>query len=589
MALTHFASSFCTLPTLASPTRASVGPVSSKNYRSLPPKFRCMVATEASDQIVRRSANYQSSTWEYDFVQSLTSKYKGEPYTARTRKLKEEIRTRLANASIPLDQLELIDTLQRLGLSYHFVDEIESILKSLFDENHIHNTKTANDLYATALEFRLLRQHGYKVPQEVFNQFKDEQGNFRAWLHDDLKGMLYLYEASHLLVEGESILDDARDFTAKNLEKYVKKCNTSEYLSKLVSHALELPLAWRMLRLEANWFINVYETKTDMEPILLELAKLDFNMVQAIHQEDLKHSARWWKSTGLGEKLDFARDRPMENFLWTVGFIFEPQFSNCRRMLAKVNSLLTTIDDVYDVYGTLDELQLFTDAIVRWDLNCMDQLPHYMKLCFLSVYNSVNEMAYDILKDQGVDILPYLKKAWAGVCKSYLLEARWYYSGYTPTFQEYLDNAWVSISGPTILVHAYFYVSSQTAEEASHFIEEYPDIIRWSSMIFRLADDLATSSDELKRGDVSKSIQCYMHETEVSEEKARDHIKNLIGNTWKKINDYRFANPRTSQTFIGVAMNLARMAQCMYQYGDGHGVVDRETKDRVKSILIEPL
>jgi len=61
----------------------------------------------------------------------------------------------------------------------------------------------------------------------------------------------------------------------------------------MVSHALELPLAWRMLRLESNWFINVYETKTDMEPVLLELAKLDFNMVQALHQEDLKHSSRY--------------------------------------------------------------------------------------------------------------------------------------------------------------------------------------------------------------------------------------------------------------------------------------------------------
>ncbi|KAB5512284.1 hypothetical protein DKX38_029312 [Salix brachista] len=385
-----------------------------------------------------------------------------------------------------------------------------------------------------------------------FQSIQGRKGNFRAWLHDDLKGMLYLYEASHLLVEGESILDDARDFTAKNLEKYVKKCNSSEYLSKLVSHALELPLAWRMLRLEANWFINVYETKTDMEPILLELAKLDFNMVQAIHQEDLKHSARWWKSTGLGEKLDFARDRLMENFFWTVGIIFEPQFSNCRRILAKVNSFITIIDDVYDVYGTLDELELFTDAIVR-ENNTM------------------------------------VTFQWAGLCKSYLVEAKWYYIGYTPSLREYLDNAWVSSSAPVILVHAYFYVSSPTAEEASHFIEEYLDIIRWSSMIIRLADDLGASSYELKRGDVSKSIQCYMYETEVFEEKARDHVKILIGNTWKKINDYRFANPRTSQTFIGVAMNLARMAQCMYQYGDGHGVGDLETKDRVKSILIKPL
>ena len=74
---------------------------------------------------------------------------------------------------------------------------------------------------------------------------------------------------------------------------------------------------------------------------------------------------RWWKSTGLAENLSFARDRLMENFLWTVGVIFQPQFGYCRRMSTKVNALITTIDDVYDVYGTLDELELFTDAVER--------------------------------------------------------------------------------------------------------------------------------------------------------------------------------------------------------------------------------
>lgn len=73
--------------------------------------------------------------------------------------------------------------------------------------------------------------------------------------------------------------------------------------------------------------------------------------------------SRWWKKTGLGEKLNFARDRVVENFFWTVGDIFEPQFGYCRRMSAMVNCLLTLIDDVYDVYGTLDELELFTDAV----------------------------------------------------------------------------------------------------------------------------------------------------------------------------------------------------------------------------------
>lgn len=56
----------------------------------------------------------------------------------------------------------------------------------------------------------------------------------------------------------------------------------------------------------------------------------------------------------------------MVHFLWTVGKVFEPQFGYCRRMLTEVNSLVTLIDDIYDVYGTLDELELFTDAVKRF-------------------------------------------------------------------------------------------------------------------------------------------------------------------------------------------------------------------------------
>ena len=69
---------------------------------------------------------------------------------------------------------------------------------------------------------------------------------------------------------------------------------------------------------------------------------------------------------GLASKLHFARDRLMECFFWTVGMAFEPEFSNCRKGLTKVTSFITTIDDVYDVYGSVDELELFTDAVARF-------------------------------------------------------------------------------------------------------------------------------------------------------------------------------------------------------------------------------
>ena len=46
----------------------------------------------------------------------------------------------------------------------------------------------------------------------------------------------------------------------------------------------------------------------------------------------------------------------------------------------------------------------------------------------------------------------------------------------------------------------------------------------------------------MKRGEVPKSIQCYMDETGATEEDAKEHIKYLIGETWKKINEDRVAD-----------------------------------------------
>ncbi|GMN21007.1 hypothetical protein TIFTF001_050089 [Ficus carica] len=63
-------------------------------------------------------------------------------------------------------------------------------------------------------------------------------------------------------------------------------------LFELVSHALELPLHRIMPRLETMWYIDLYGKRQDMNPTWLELAKLDFNVVQSTHLEDLKHSSR---------------------------------------------------------------------------------------------------------------------------------------------------------------------------------------------------------------------------------------------------------------------------------------------------------
>ncbi|MBA0746767.1 hypothetical protein Gogos_009257 [Gossypium gossypioides] len=244
------------------------------------------------DSKIRRSANYHRPIWDYDYVQSLRDGFvQDESYNERASKLQEEVRMMLGNMVDSLEKLELIDTLQRLGLSHHFEAEINKTLKNISTDRIGTAAWKKDNLYATALEFRLLRQHGYKVDQDVFSCFMDDVGNIKSSLNQDFKGLLNLYEASYLLLEGETMLEHARELAAKLLKQYLKENNDDQYLRMLVDHAFELPLHWRMPRLEARWFIDVYEKNKDKNPIILELAILDYNIVQSMHLEDFRYAS----------------------------------------------------------------------------------------------------------------------------------------------------------------------------------------------------------------------------------------------------------------------------------------------------------
>ncbi|KAI3947117.1 hypothetical protein MKW92_017264 [Papaver armeniacum] len=567
-----------------------------KNY------LLCLRATSKSNDYnpkagsVRRTANYQPSLWDYDFLQSLKSEYKKEKYTDQAEKLKEDVRHMLDKSyGSPLSLLKLVDTIQRLGIDYHFNDEIKVALDTIDSAKDI-----SGDLYTTALRFRLLRQHGYEISHDVFQSF-EEKLRLGALNHvpklenNDVMGMLSLYEASFFAFEGEDILVKAQEFTVRHLNEFIRMTDPHSMVSKQVRHALELPLQWRAPRYETSWFLAIYadtSTAKELNPLLFEFAKLDFNMVQATYQHELIHVSRWWREMDLATVCHFARSRLVESFMGQVGFFHEPKFGNCRQKCAKISQFVCILDDIYDVFGYLDELKLFTEAVERWDINRVEHLPHYMKMSFFALYNTINEIAYEILKKHGLDVIQYLKNAWTDLCKAYLVEAEWYNNGYTPTLEEYLDNAWISVGVPSIQIHAYFLMDDyQITKEALDCLKNgYPDILRWTCLVIRLVDDLATSTDELKRGDVPKSVQCYMKHAGVSEYIARKHIKYLVSETWKKINTNQSkALSIFPKSYINALKNITRASQCFYNPGDGVGIPDTHVKNWIVSMIVEPI
>nr|QJX58302.1 monoterpene synthase 17 [Salvia fruticosa] len=555
----------------------------------------CSSQLEEAHQI-RRSGNYQPSLWDFNYIQSLNTPYKEERHLNRRAELIVQVKMLLNGKMEAVHQLELIHDLTYLGLSYFFPDEIKEILGFIYNEHkcfHDNDEADEKDLYFTALGFRILRQHGFNVSQEVFDCFKNEKGSdFKASLAQDTKGMLQLYEAAFLLREGEDTLELARQFATRFLEEKLDAGGDEmdENLSSWIRHSLDLPLHWRIQGLEARWFLNAYVKRPDMNPIIFELAKLDFSITQATYQQELKDVSRWWTSSCLAEKLPFVRDRIVECYFWALA-LFEPhQYGYQRKMVAIIITLITVIDDIYDVYGTLDELQLFTDTIRKWDTESISQLPYYMQVCYLALYNFVSKVAYDILIDQHFISIPYLQRSWLSMVEGYLKEAQWYYTGYTPSLEEYLNNAKVSIASPTILSQVNFTLpKSSTDKTVIESLYEYHNILNLSGMISRLADDLGTTQHELERGDVPKAIQCYMKDTNASEKEAGEHVRFLISEAWKEMNTATAASryPFTDD-LVAAAANLGRAAQFIYLEGDGHGVQHSEIHQQMGGLLFEP-
>lgn len=81
---------------------------------------------------------------------------------------------------------------------------------------------------------------------------------------------------------------------------------------------------------------------------------------------------------------------------------------------------------------------------------------------------------------------------WADQCKSYLVEAEWYHNDCKPSFHEYIENAWITIATPIILFHGYFALPDSANTDGSILFKEYSNIIRYTSNLTRLANDLGT-------------------------------------------------------------------------------------------------
>ncbi|KAF3789037.1 Alpha-terpineol synthase, partial [Nymphaea thermarum] len=282
---------------------------------------------------------------------------------------------------------------------------------------------------------------------ECFSRFKDQSGRFSENLHEDVRGLLSLYEASQLSCE----------------HLRAKISRVDQRMSRQVQRALQVPLYRRVRRVEAREYIETFERTDRRSQVLLEFTMLNFNMVQTIHQRELRELSGVVEGVVLG-----------------------------------VSYLMAAIEDIFGEHQSVEELERLVQVVERELLSAQQQQQQTALSCsFMNVdlnIARVSKCMYDY--EDGVGV--------------------------------------------------------------------------WSMSLWTVSTLSLPSPSRLPK---------------VEEEQARQHIRNLLRDAWRRLNRELLSAQQQQQqiafsrSFMNVTLNIVKVSQCMYDYEDGVSVLKHEPMD----------
>ncbi|CAO1940335.1 unnamed protein product [Urochloa humidicola] len=385
------------------------------------------------------------------------------------------------------DMLKLVDILERLGIDNYFFQEIDEVLYRVHEEVEV--IGNSNDLHVVALMFRLLRQHGFWISTDVFGKFRDDTG-FSINLSNDPRGLLSLYNAAHMAVPGETVLDDAITFTRCHLEATKGKLRSP--MEEQVSRAHVIPLPRFMRQLETMYYITEYEKEESHDTMILELARLNLNLLRTVYLKELKALSLCWRDLFDNVKLTYSRDRIVEPYFYSITTFPMEENSIARIAFTKVWGLLVLLDDTFDVHATFEESQMLDEALQRWDESTASLLPEYLRMFYVKILSNFKEIE-DLLEPSNKYRMAYVKRQYKLQSKYSILQAKWFKENCMPSFKEQVDIA-VMTSGSHLMVLTALMGAGQVVNnEAFKWAVDMPDMFHASAEIARFLNDIASS------------------------------------------------------------------------------------------------
>ncbi|XP_068652778.1 ent-copalyl diphosphate synthase 1-like [Aristolochia californica] len=337
----------------------------------------------------------------------------------------------------PVDLFEhiwAVDRLERLGISRHFEKEVTDCLDYTYrywTEDGISWARNSRvqDVDDTAMGFRLLRLHGYEVYADAFRNFKKggEFVCFAGQSNQAVTGLFNLYRASQVSFPGEKILEDARTFSYKFLREkqasgqLVDKWIIAKDLPGEVGYALDFPWYASLPRIETRYYLDHYGGENDVwigktlyrmpyvnNNLYLELARMDFNKCQELHQLEWREIQNWYDECNL-EELGVSKRTALEAYFVAAASIFEPERASERLAWARTALLAEAVSSyLKDGIATGQALvRDFANGTTSWSGSKKTG-----KGLVGALLQTLRQLSWEALLAHGTDVRLQLKQAW---------------------------------------------------------------------------------------------------------------------------------------------------------------------------------